>query len=133
MRSVLESEVSKEVQERSGEAAGSDRTRQRVTGTAKIPAGVNKWKYSCANVGKKKSFSNFLLLKQSVIRIHMTFKDEIVHSEPRKNMEGKCSHEEANTGIVVHLMHYLQKYNTILIRRAHTVLIILLCNFYCNF
>ena len=103
MGSALESAY----QRRHKKEAGRSRTRQRVTETAKIPAGVNKWKYSCANLGIKKSFSNFFT--EAVSHPYMTLKDEVVHSGPSKNMEGKCSYEEANTRIVVHLIHCLQK------------------------
>lgn len=63
--------------------------------------------------------------------LYMTSKDKVVHTGRSCNMDDECSHEEANTRIVVHIMHALNTNDLILIRTGDTdVVIIVLSQFH---
>ena len=113
--------------ERRGESA-----RQRVTGTAKAPG---DWQKFLLNSDNKSELFNFLanmlvLQKFPDKNVYVTDSESVKHVGEGIPME-KCNHEEADTRIVVHLLHALQTQSVGLVRTGDTdVVVILLTHFH---
>lgn len=84
--------------------------RQRISGTAKIPG---KWQNFLANVDNKKELFSFLSKKITEEHfpdgnnVYITAGEQVQHIGNGPPMD-QCNHEEADTRVLVHLLHALQ-------------------------
>ena len=108
-------------------------TRQRVCGTAKIP---RNWQKFLANVDNKKELFAFLSKKTTQEQfpdnkdVYITAGDQVHHAGNDPPMD-QCNHEEADTRVVVHLLHALQTSSLGMVHTGDTdVVVILLSNFH---
>ena len=108
-------------------------TRQRVSGSAKVP---RNWQEFLTNIDNKKELFSFLSQK---IReghfpgdkdVYITAGHEVHHVGNSSAMD-ECNHEEADTRVLVHLLHALQRSSLGLVHTGDTdVVVILLTNFH---
>ena len=108
-------------------------TRQRVSGSAKVP---KNWPDFLASAANKTELFSFLAtrLAQGHIQydkcLYITSADEVLSAGPGPAM-GACNHEEADTRVIVHVLHALQHANVGLVLTGDTyVVVILLSNFH---
>lgn len=108
-------------------------TRQRISGTAKIPG---NWQNFLANIDNKKELFSFLSKKIAEEyfpddkNVYITAGDQVHHvgNSPPMN---QCNHEEADTRVLVHLLHALQSSPLGMVYTGDTdVVVILLTNFH---
>ena len=108
-------------------------TRQRVSGTARIPG---NWQKFLANVDNKKGLFSFLSKKITEGQfpddkdVYITAGDQVHHVGNSPPMD-QCNHEEADTRVLVHLLHALQTSSLGMVHTGDTdVVVILLSNFH---
>jgi len=108
-------------------------TRQRVSGNAKIPG---NWQQFLANVDNKKELFSFLSAKITEGHfpddkdVYITAGDQVHHIGNSPPMD-QCNHEEADTRVLVHLLHALQTSSLGMVYTGDTdVVVILLSNFH---
>ena len=108
-------------------------TRQRVSGSAKVP---KNWPDFLASAANKTGLFSFLAtrLAQGHIQydkcLYITSADEVLSAGPGPAM-GACNHEEADIRVFVHVLHALQHANVGLVFTGDTdVVVILLSNFH---
>eukprot|EP00745_Piridium_sociabile_P034704 TRINITY_DN5991_c0_g1_i13.p1 TRINITY_DN5991_c0_g1~~TRINITY_DN5991_c0_g1_i13.p1 ORF type:complete len:843 (-),score=177.10 TRINITY_DN5991_c0_g1_i13:511-3039(-) len=106
-------------------------TRQRVSGTAKIPG---NWQTFLANSDNKKELFSFLSKKVTEGQfpddkdVYITAGDQVNHLGNSPPMD-QCNHEEADTRVLVHLLHALQTSSVGMVHTGDTDVVILLSNF----
>ena len=108
-------------------------TRQCVSGTAKIPG---NWQKFLANIDNKKELFTFLSKKITEEQfpddkdVYITAGDQVHHVGNSTPMD-QCNHEEADTRVIVHLLHALQTSSLGMVHTGDTdVVVILLSNFH---
>ena len=107
-------------------------TRQRVSGTARIPG---NWQKFLANVDNKKELFSFLSKKITEGQfpddkdVYITAGDQVHHVGNSPPMD-QCNHEEADTRVLVHLLHALQTSSLGMVHTDTDVVVILLSNFH---
>ena len=108
-------------------------TRQRISGTARIPG---NWQKFLANVDNKKELFSFLSKKITEGQfpddkdVYITAGDQVHHVGNSPPMD-QCNHEEADTRVLVHLLHALQTSSLGMVHTGDTdVVVILLSNFH---
>ena len=108
-------------------------TRQRVSGTARIPG---NWQKFLANVDNKKELFSFLSKKITEGQfpddkdVYITAGDQVHHVGNSPPMD-QCNHEEADTRVLVYLLHALQTSSLGMVHTGDTdVVVILLSNFH---
>uniref|UniRef100_UPI00358E15C1 uncharacterized protein n=1 Tax=Myxine glutinosa TaxID=7769 RepID=UPI00358E15C1 len=108
-------------------------TRQRVSGSAKVPG---NWQNFLANAENKKELFSFLSTSivqtpfQDGKQVYITSGDQVLNAGNGPPM-GRCNHEEADTRVLVHLLHALQYSSLGMVYTGDTdVVVILLCNFH---
>lgn len=108
-------------------------TRQRVTGCAKVPA---NWQNFLANAENKKELFLFLSKRAAEERfpdqkdLYITAEEQVQHVGGGLQMD-QCNHEEADTRVLVHLLHALQTSTLGMVYTGDTdVVVILLSNFH---
>ncbi len=108
-------------------------TRQRVSGSAKVPG---NWQNFLSNAENKKELFSFLSTSivqtsfQDGKQVYVTSGDEVLNAGNGPPM-GRCNHEEADTRVLVHLLHALQYSSLGMVYTGDTdVVVILLCNFH---
>lgn len=108
-------------------------TRQRVSGSAKVPG---NWQNFLSNAENKKELFSFLSTSivqtsfQDGKQVYVTSGDQVLNAGNGPPM-GRCNHEEADTRVLVHLLHALQYSSLGMVYTGDTdVVVILLCNFH---
>lgn len=103
-------------------------SRQRISGTAKIPG---NWQNFLANVDNKKEPFSFLSKKITDDKnVYITAGDQVHHVGDSPPMD-QCNHEEADTRVLVHLLHALQSSLLGMVYTGDTdVVVILMSNFH---
>ena len=108
-------------------------TRQRVSRSAKVPG---NWQNFLSNAENKKELFSFLSTSivqtpfQDGKQVYITSGDQVLNAGNGPPM-GRCNHEEADTRILVHLLHALQYSSLGMVYTGDTdVVVILLCNFH---
>ena len=108
-------------------------TRQRISGRAKVPG---NWHHFLLNDDNKKELFSFLSTKLMQVQfqeekcVYITSGDQVLTAGNGPPM-GPCNHEEADTRVLVHLLHALQYSSIALVHTGDTdVVIILLSNFH---
>lgn len=108
-------------------------TRQRVSSSAKVPG---NWQSFLANAENKKELFSFLSAKLVEIdlpndkSVYITSGDQVLSAGDGPPM-GQCNHEEADTRVVVHLLHAIEYSSAAMVHTGDTdVVIILLSNFH---
>lgn len=107
--------------------------RQRISGTAKIPG---NWQNFLANVDNKKELFSFLSKKITEEHfpddknVYITAGEQVQHVGNSPPMD-QCNHEEADTRVLVHLLHALQSSSLGMVYTGDTdVVVIFLSNFH---
>lgn len=107
--------------------------RQRICGTAKIPG---NWQKFLANIDNKKELFTFLSKKITAEHfpddknVYVTAGDQVHHVGNGPPMD-QCNHEEADTRVLVHLLHALHSSSLGMVFTGDTdVVVILLSNFH---
>lgn len=108
-------------------------TRQRVTGAAKVPG---EWEQFLSNAENKKELFAYLSTETTELNIqenkvvYITHGDQVLNIGTGSQM-GKCNHEEADSRVIVHLLHALKTSSIALIHTGDTdVVVILLTNYH---
>lgn len=108
-------------------------TRQRVSGAAKVPT---NWQNFLGDAENKKELFAFLSTKIMEVQFHddkcvyITSGDQVLVTGDGPPM-GQCNHEEADTRVLVHLLHALQCSSLGMVHTGDTdVIVILLSNFH---
>ncbi len=108
-------------------------TRQRVSDSAKVRG---NWQNFLSNAENKKELFSFLSTSivqtsfQEGKQIYVTSGDQVLNAGNGSPM-GRCNHEEADTRVLVHLLHALQYSSLGMVYTGDTdVVVILLCNFH---
>ena len=107
--------------------------RQRISGTAKIPG---NWQNFLKNVDNKKELFSFLSKKitgehfPDDKNVYITAGDQVHHVGNSPPMD-QCNQEEADTHVLIHLLHALQSSSLGMVYTGDTdVVVILLSNFH---
>ena len=107
--------------------------RQRVSSTAKVPG---NWQNFLADIDNKKELFSFLSKRIAEKTfadekdVYITADDE-VHHIGHSSLMDQCNHEEADTRVLVHLLHALQTSSLGMVYTGDTdVVVILLSNFH---
>ena len=106
---------------------------QRVTGCAKVPA---NWQNVLANAENKKELFLFISKRAAEERfpdqkdLYITGEEQVQHVGDGLQMD-QCNHEEADTRVLVHLLHALQTSTLGMVFTGDTdIVVILLSNFH---
>ena len=110
-------------------------TRQRVDGNAKVPG---NWQKFLASIENKNELFSFLSKKvteehiQDNKTVYITNNDQVHHvGNGNSSPMSKSNHEEADTRVLVHLLHALQSTSLGMVFTGDTdVIVILLSNFH---
>ena len=108
-------------------------TRQRVSGTAKIPGDWNKFLTNLDNKNELFSFLTRKLLTDGLFpddkNVYVTAHDQVHHVGNISPMD-QCNHEEADTSVLVHFLHALQTSSLGMVHTGDTDVVIRLSNFH---
>jgi hypothetical protein len=108
-------------------------TRQRVTGSAKVPHGQNKWSSFLTDSKNKEELFDFL--SSEAVRpglypdnkdLYITSSESVLHTGPGEEMTDQSNHEEADTRIIVHMIQALKNNNTILVQTGDTDVVVII-------